>query len=450
VRDPQLGWLAHPDACFNADVFPSSYALRDRRRLLGYPGDTSGVNAPTYMANQTSPCYENCMSQLKATSFDMFIDFTQDVTIPVVVANFIIEAQLIIPSGSFNQSGTLRIRPVGDSSVRWIVNRVTISRIGDPRVSPNGVHYLPYPASVLSPMINCGVDVTISQPFNIPISYVAAMDLNRAPLYSDICLAGIFSVPDLGFYAWNCNQPTAQARLQFPVRSAATNATYPIQYGEGTIPFCGENSTYAFVYIPTRAIVPLNDNYYSFWAQNLIWIVLGVLGFGAIVFGVVYTIKRMHRYRGKLHDTRKKVDEMRQEVDEMEQFGGQAGTKDDALEMVQNPMVVQMKDLQAKLDKKNAEVVKEQQKQRQMESEARQEHIVNLQTDRDALSEELERLKSEYQRQQASKQAPRAMHRETSGSAVSGSPPARQAPVRADLPSRPPKERGAKKKRELE
>jgi len=310
---------------------------------------------------------------------------------------------------------------------------------------------LPYPASVLSPMISCGVSRAVGQPFNIPISYVAAVDLNRAPQYADVCLAYVFTVLDLDFFAWACILPTAQARLNFPVRTASTNATYPVQYVEGTLAACGQSSIFAFVYIPTRAISPLGNNYYNFWAQNLIWIVLGVLGFVAIVFGVSYTLKRMHRYRGKYHDTQKKVQEMRQEVDEMEQFGGQAGTKDDALEMVQNPMVVQMKDLQAKLDKKNAEVVKEQAKQRQMESEARQEHITNLQGDRDQLAEELERLRSEFERQQATKQAPRAMHRTDTGGSQS-SPPARSAPVRAEMSARPPKERsaGGRKKKELE
>lgn len=443
-----------PTGCTAADVFDKSFALHNYGT-----GDTTGVNANGYIINQTSVCYEQCMVQLKAASFDMYIDFTQTITVPVVVANYIIEGKLIIPSGAFNQSGLLHIRPVGDSQVRNYVNRVTPSRVDDPRVylGPSfttawefnsAQSYLPYPASVLSPMINCGVDPGVAQPFNIPISYVAAIDLNRAPEYADVCLAYVFAVPDLDFYAWACIQPNALARLNFPVRTVSTNATYPVQYVEGTIGACGTNSTFAFVYIPTRAITPLGNNYYNFWAQNLIWIVLGILGFCMIVFGVFYTMKRMHRYRGKLHETRKKVDEMRQEVDEMEQFGGQAGTKDDALEMVQNPMVVQMKDLQAKLDKKNAEVQREQVKQRQMESEARQEHIVNLQGDRDALAEELERLKEEYNRQQAAKQAPRAMHRETSGSTSPA--PSRTAPVRAEMSARPPKERSGRKKKELE
>jgi len=130
----------------------------------------------------------------------------------------------------------------------------------------------------------------------------------------------------------------------------------------------------------------------------------------------------------------------------MEQFGGQAGNKDEQMEMVQNPMVVQMKDMQAKLDKKNQEVVVEQQKQRQMESEARQEHIQNLQTDRDALAEELERLKSEFNRQQAARLAPKASHRTERQQAE----PERTAPVRADMPTRPPKERAGRKKKEIE
>jgi chromosome segregation ATPase len=84
---------------------------------------------------------------------------------------------------------------------------------------------------------------------------------------------------------------------------------------------------------------------------------------------------------------------MQEEVDEMEQFGGAAGNKDEAVEMMANPMVVQMKDMQARLDKKNKEVMEEETNQRQKASEMRQEAIQALQTDRDKLAQELEEMK---------------------------------------------------------
>jgi len=111
--------------------------------------------------------------------------------------------------------------------------------------------------------------------------------------------------------------------------------------------------------------------------------------------GVIYYSKRLHRYRGKYKEEAKQVTKMQEEVDNMEQFGGQAGTKDEALEMMQNPLAVQMQQMQARLDRKNAEVQQEERKRKEDESEARQEHINALQGDRDKLQQELEKLRQD-------------------------------------------------------
>jgi len=215
----------------------------------------------------------------------------------------------------------------------------------------------------------------------------------------------------LNFAAWKCVDRTDITRSLDPVRSAQMNATQPANVVSGIFTRCdvqaasdmtglwlyGSNTgtIYGFVHQPARAISLAGPAVDTFWADNLIWIVLGFCGFGAILAAIVYASKRLHRYRKKYHEESKQVEKMQEEVDNMEQFGGQAGTKDETLEMMSNPMVVQMQQMQARLDRKNAEVMAEERKERQDASEVRQEHISALQTDADKLREELEELKKQ-------------------------------------------------------
>jgi len=133
----------------------------------------------------------------------------------------------------------------------------------------------------------------------------------------------------------------------------------------------------------------------------------------------------------------------------MAQFGGQAGTKDETLEMMQNPMVVQMQQMQARLDRKNAEVQQEERKNKEIESEARQEHITNLQSDRDKLQAELEKLKQDLiLSQPTSRGAPTAVAVPVSAAAsvgVSRGQP--KAVVRAEFDTGRP---AARKKKDVE
>jgi len=131
---------------------------------------------------------------------------------------------------------------------------------------------------------------------------------------------------------------------------------------------------------------------------------LADLGFGCFDCsdcGIVYCAKRLHRYRNKYHEEREAVDRMQEEVDEMEMFGGKAGRKDDEIAMMDNPLVLQMKDMQARLDKNALEIEEAKIKEKEEESEGRQGHIMNLKEDRNSLQAELDRLKSMLNEQDA-------------------------------------------------
>jgi len=119
------------------------------------------------------------------------------------------------------------------------------------------------------------------------------------------------------------------------------------------------------------------------------------LGGLIILIGIGYWIFRLTRYRKKLDAETENVKNMTEEVDEMEQFGGKAGSKDDEVQMISNPLVLQMKDMQARLDKNQMELRRQENLESKAQVELRNEHISALKSDRDKLLEELERVKSQ-------------------------------------------------------
>jgi hypothetical protein len=365
--------------------------------------DTTGFRALSFDDKVAHPCYRNCRNQLKASPLVVSVDNTVDVTIAIAVDSArVVQAKLLVPSGAIrvragapsSAKPVMTIRPVGESTMRDVVNRVTLSRRPEFRVK-----YLTMPWTLVSPAFECSTDALTAEPFKVPVSVVASSDRDNLPLFKDICLGYIYSVPDVNYRAWRCVEDTIEKRMNNSVRSASTNSTEAAYVVKGNLYACRSgpksSTVFAFVVVPARDLGVFQPEVYRFWADNLIWIVLGICGGGLIIFLVFYTMKRLHRYRAKYKETDKKVAQMQEEVDEMEQFGGNAGQKDEALEMMSNPMVVQMKDMQARLDRKNQEVLQEEAKRTEEEAEARADHLAKLQEDRNNLAAELEKLKAE-------------------------------------------------------
>jgi hypothetical protein len=326
-----------------------------------------------------------------------------------VATSLLIAGGSLVKINAANATNPIQIfiHPVGDSRMRDTIAKVTLSRR-----NVFGT-YLTYPAALLSPAFECYTDNTIISPYRVPIGVSATIDMNRYPMYQDVCLAFIYYIPSVNFAAWKCIDRTDDARVADPVRTAAGNSTDPASTVTGILNSCNNQSLiglrdstlpttgiiYGFVLQPARAVDLNGEAIDTFWADNIVYIVLGICGFGAITMGVVYFGKRLHRYRTKYHQERKDVEKMGEEVNNMEQFGGQAGNKDEQLEMMANPMVVQAQQLQARLDSKNEEVMAEEAVFQEKASEARQEHIQALQTDRNALEAELEALKQQLELQ---------------------------------------------------
>jgi hypothetical protein len=213
---------------------------------------------------------------------------------------------------------------------------------------------------------------------------------------------------------------------------------------------------YAFILAPMKYIKH-KTTVLNLVAQNILYIMAAFILLGILVGVVFYFMKRLHRYRKKYHDERSAVKKMADEVTEMEQFGGKAGTKDDELQMVENPMVRQMKDMQRKLDSKELEMQQAEQQARIAESALRQDHITRLKDDKDGLAKELERLKLMLADQQAPKAETtdimpvvRGDSQQSMLGSESSSSSSSDGAVRMEFVARLPKQGGRSKKKDLE
>jgi len=276
-----------------------------------------------------------------------------------------------------------------------------------PKVGMDSVSYLTYPQTVLSPVFECLVESDVVLPFSLSVTYLADIDLYMKPLWTDVCLGYIWTLPALDFTAWRCllEDPEVRGLEVNDVNTTATgeDGVMTIQSVRGTFSSCNrvnnsdpnsEGSVYAFIYNPIKiGGAGLTED--TFIRDYLLWILLGSLAAFVVLVAVAYWIFRLFRYRKKLDVETENVKNMAEEVDEMEQFGGKAGSKDDEVQMISNPLVLQMKDMQARLDKNQMELRRQENLESKAQVELREEHILALKTDRDKLLEELERVKNE-------------------------------------------------------
>jgi len=324
----------------------------------------------------------------------------------VVDANLKEQAKLIVPAGALvdaRNEPSMAVEPASDSVLRDVVNRVTMSR------RDTLPELLPYEATLLSPAFVCKVASSTVDPFAVPLEVQSQIDrsvqvngVSHEVLYQDVCLAFVYRLDYAnGWRVWKCVSPGYDNRLLSPVRSAAVNASLTEPWVAGNVFSCANGTTYGFVWAPLRDAPLADSSMSSFWADNLIYIVLGLAAALAILFFIGYTAKRLHRYRAKLHETRDQNVQLAQEVAEMEEFGASAGSmRDEDVAMASNPMVIQIQDLQSAMDVKNLDTIREQAAIRDKESADRQEIIRKLRDDRDRMVAELQKFKAELNQAQ--------------------------------------------------
>jgi len=174
-------------------------------------------------------------------------------------------------------------------------------------------------------------------------------------------------------------------------------------------------TVYAFITAPLATYKKPSKPSDDIVAQNIVAIILGII-FGLLFFlFLAYMAFRLFRYRKKYHDEKAEADRLKEEVENMQQFGGDAGRKDDQVAMTDNPLAAQLKHLQQAVKEEDVKLQEAEQGLRQQEADIRKDHIDNMRQNRDKMMNELERLKAQLAEAQASSAAPSQFDEPESG-----------------------------------
>jgi hypothetical protein len=362
------------------------------------------------------------MAEIKAALTTVTVDTTQSSSVDIALdPNGVPRLSLQFSSGAFVlKDGTtitgVQIFPVGESRMRYAVNEIHASR----KIQFGG--FLPFSTTVLSPAFECQVQPVVEEPFNINVTVQAFYDQRiNVVNASDICLARLVELP--GFTTWRCLFPSADDRASDGPFYVLKDPILPPGAVESVISFCtpqtdaetGVQSTasgtaYAFIWspLPNKPQPPQGRDVIQ---RNIVWIILGVLlGIAGLVL-LTYCAFRLYRYRNKYKEQKEEADRLQEEVENMRQFGGEAGNKDDQVNMTANPLAVQLKDVQAKFNEEDVKLQQAEADLRKQEGDIRQEHIRNMRENRDQLATQLEKLKRQLAETQAA-QAPKATYEE--------------------------------------
>jgi len=251
-------------------------------------------------------------------------------------------------------------------------------------------------------------------------------------------------IDDLALNVWQCMHfDDADRNCNFPVRSPSSSD--PAKTVRGTMSSCGapnQGKIYAFAivptYIPTATHTPTD-----FVRQNVQWIILGVvLGLG-VMMAIFYVGSRLWRYRQKYHKERKAVADLEEKVKDMTTLGATAVNLDGDVEMVENPMVIQMRELQKAYDANELKLKAANAEQRQLQAGERQNQLRTMEDDRVRLQNELAQLKAKYEEEHKANEARELelMQRQAAQQAIASNPQTAAAiagPVRTTFePTRP-------------
>jgi len=195
---------------------------------------------------------------------------------------------------------------------------------------------------------------------------------------NDICL-GFYDIPTKEF---KCIAGYYE-RLALPVVIPSNG--FPTFRAKGRLNECSNTRIYAFLNIPlpVQPIMGLPGE--SWWAK-----------YGSIVLGVtitmfiillicIYAISRLIRYRKKYHEEKAEAEVLREEAQDLDEKHGGLGVYDEEVEMIPNPLVVQMQELQAKLEQTNNDL--------KTQEEMDETSMAQLDKERQRILEEIKRVK---------------------------------------------------------
>jgi len=207
----------------------------------------------------------------------------------------------------------------------------------------------------------------------------------------DICLGTIDPVTS----EWRC-LAGRQERVDFPTWDSASGR--PRSRVVGRISMCQPYSVYAFVNIKLPdAPIDLGPPF-DWWAK---WgaIVIGVSC--AVVFIIAvssYAISRLIRYRRKYREKKKELDQLTERAQDLDQYAGGLGIADEEVDMVANPLVVEMQELEKQVKAINDDIAKEGDENAQIDE---------LERERQRIFAEIQKIKEQLSKDQAAAQAAR-------------------------------------------
>jgi hypothetical protein len=212
----------------------------------------------------------------------------------------------------------------------------------------------------------------------------------------DICM-GFFNPQFVTGESWACFSGYYE-RVALPVWVSSFG--FAANLVQGRMFTCSKNITYALLHIPLPAPPASADQGESWWAKYG-KIVLGVtISMFLLLLILAYAISRLIRYREKYLVEKRDAEALREEAKELDEKHGGLGVYDEEVEMIANPLVVQMQELQKQLEQTNASL------QTQEELDATQ--MAAMDKERQRILEEIKRVKDAIAAQK--KQTPTAAY----------------------------------------
>lgn len=198
---------------------------------------------------------------------------------------------------------------------------------------------------------------------------------------NDICL-GYMNVKSAA-KEWQCFFPGYYDRLANPPWIPESGR--PNFVASGLMPLYNQDYAVSYLYIPLPEPPILPSSEESWW-QKYGKIVLGVgISLFVLFLILVCAISRLIRYRKKYHEERAEAEELREQAQELDEKHGGLGVYDDEVEMIANPLVVEMQELQKQLELTNANL--------KTQEEMDEHQMAALDKERQRILEEIKRVK---------------------------------------------------------
>jgi len=187
---------------------------------------------------------------------------------------------------------------------------------------------------------------------------------------------------------WQCIQGRDE-RIANPVWD--DNSGTPPDRVSSRFPSC-EEDVYAFLQIDLPP-EPIKKKHVLSWWEKYRVIILSTSG--SFIFFLIlssYALSRLIRYRKKYKQQKQELNALHEKAKELDEYAGGLGIADEEVDMVANPLVVEMQELQDQIDKVNKEMNLQEQKDEQ--------EMDGLERERRRLFDEIKRVKDEMAKAQ--------------------------------------------------